>query len=141
VKLDSFALLEDLGAGDRGCLGGYLEYRRFSRGQHVFSTGEEAAELFLVAEGRVRIEAAGRPYGALGAGEVFGALSLVAIGSRQCEAIADDDVTLLALSREAYLRLRSEAPAVALAVQESILRRFSASVRAVLDVARSAPQS
>jgi CRP-like cAMP-binding protein len=103
----------------------------------VFAAGEEAAELFLVEAGRVRIEAGGRAFGSLGAGEALGALSLVAIGARQCDAIAEGEVALLALSREAYLRLRGEAPSVALAVQESILRRFAGSVRAVLDTARN----
>ncbi len=137
MRFEGFALFEDLGSRERECLRDYLEPRRFEPGQVVFSAGEEGAALFLVAEGRVRIEAGGRPFGALGAGETFGALSLVTIGARQCDAIAEDGVTVLTLSREAYLRLRGEAPAIALAVQESILRRFTGTVRAVLDVPRN----
>jgi CRP-like cAMP-binding protein len=141
VKLDEFALLQDLGDGERHRLEAYLEQRRLEPGQTVFRAGEEAAELYLVAQGRVRIDVGGRPFGALGAGDALGALSLVAIGARQCDAIAEDDVSLLALSREAYLRLRVDAPSLALAVQESILRRFTTSVRAVLDVARNGATS
>jgi CRP-like cAMP-binding protein len=137
LKLDGFPLLDDLGANQRDLLREYLEARGLRAGQALFRTGEESGELFLIARGRVRIEAGGRAYGALGNGETLGALSLVAIGSRQCDAIAEDDALLLSLSREAYLRMRLEVPGIALAIQESILRRFTGAVRAVLDGVRN----
>jgi CRP-like cAMP-binding protein len=137
LKLDAFPLLEDLGSSERDQLSEYLEARGLRAGQALFRTGEEGGELFLVARGRVRVESGGRSLGALGNGDVLGALSLVAIGTRQCDAIAEDDALLLALSREAYLRMRLEVPGIALAIQESILRRFTGAVRAVLDGARN----
>jgi CRP-like cAMP-binding protein len=94
--------------------------------------GEEAAELYLVDAGRVRLERDGRVLGYLERGDSFGALALHTIGRRECAAIAHDDTRLLSLSREAYLRLRREAPALALELSESILRSFTAGVRAFL---------
>ncbi len=125
------AVLQDLGSNDRKLLRGYMEERSVEAGSALFYAGEEASDLLIVAEGCVRVETHGQG-GVLGPGEVLGGLSLVAIGTRACTAKAEDAVRVLALSREAYLRLRTEAPMVALVVQESILRSFAGSVRGVL---------
>ena len=134
------AVLQDLGSNDRKLLRDYMEERSVEAGSALFYAGEEASDLLIVAEGCVRVETDGQARGVVGPGEVLGGLSLVAIGTRACTAKAEDAVRVLALSREAYLRLRTEAPMIALVVQESILRSFAGSVRGVLpDVGRGTP--
>lgn len=130
--LVGFALLSELGANERAALRDFLETRELAAGRALFMPGEEAAELYLVDAGRMRLERDGRVLGYLERGDSFGALSLLTIGRRECAAIAHDDARLLSLSREGYLRLRREAPAIALALSESILRSFAAGVRPFL---------
>lgn len=130
--LEAFHLFDDLGGDDRLKFEEYLEERCFGDGQSVFLYHDESGEALLVAEGSVRIEREGETRCVLGPGHVLGGVSLVAIGTRECTAIADGPVRLFALNRGAYLRLRSEAPHLALVVQESILRSFAGSVRTLI---------
>ena len=91
-----------------------------------------AEELFFVAEGSLSIRSDGQTVADLGAGEVLGALCLVSIGLHECDAVAVQPTRVLCLSRESYLRLRSDQPALALQLAEAVLRNFSSVVRNIL---------
>ena len=125
-------LLKALGADAREQLSDHLEERRLEEGRALFRLHDEAEELYLVAEGQLRLERSGEPVGTLGPGDVVGAASLVVIGRRECSAIAQTPVRLLTLTRESYSRLRLEQPQVALVLQEEILRDLANVVRASL---------
>ncbi len=130
--LAGFALLAELSQNERAVLRDFLELRELGAGRSLFHPGEEAAELFFVEAGRVRLELDGRVLGFLERGDNLGALALLTIGRRECAAIAHEDTRLLSLTRAAYLRLRSDAPALALTLAETILRGFAAGVRPLL---------
>ena len=130
--LAKFELLQDLGDDGRQVIADYLEERALRVGETVFSAGDEAAELLFVVDGELKLEIPGETLGALRPGEVLGAASLVLIGNRECSASAGDPSVLLVLTRESYLRLRSDAPTVALALMEGILRTIATDVREVL---------
>lgn len=130
--LADFALLEDLSHNDQLSLRGYLEEREHDDGETVCWERDESSEALMVLEGKLRIVSGGRSCGSLGSGEVLGALSLTSIGARECSAVAEGPVRLLALTREAYLRMRSDAPQLALGLQEGILRSLSDCVRDLL---------
>ncbi len=137
--LSAFALLAELGANERAVLSGFLESRELAAGRALFMPGEEAAELYFIDAGRVRLERDGRVLGFLERGDSFGALAVLTIGRRECAAFSQEDARLLVLSRVDYLRLRNEAPALALELTESILRSFTAGVRPFLSaLARNA---
>jgi CRP-like cAMP-binding protein len=141
-RLGAFAVLEELGASERGVLGEHLVERETADEGTLFVAGEEASELLFVLEGRVRLERDGESLGTLGPGELIGGVSLVAIGLRECAAVAEGCVRVLALSREGYLRLRASHPAVALALQEAVLRSFASTVRAsIAEAVRGDPGS
>ena len=133
--LEQARVLRDLGHEELIALGESLELRRLSDGETVFRTGDEATELLLVAEGALRLERAGTPLGSLASGEMLGGASLVAIGHRECDAIAEGEARLLALSRESYLRMRGDFPTVALALQEGVLRELAQVLRGALEQA------
>ncbi len=125
-------LLKDLGGDAREQLAEHFEERRLDEGRALVRMHDEAEELYLVAEGQLRLELSGEPVGTLGPGDVVGAASLVVIGRRECSAIAQTPVRVLTLTRESYLRLRLEQPQVALVLQEGILRDLANVVRASL---------
>jgi CRP-like cAMP-binding protein len=127
--LSKFELLSELGEHGRELLCDFLRERHLRAGQGVFRAGDEAEELLLLVEGQVRLSAQGESLGLVRPGSAIGGASLVTIGNRECDAIAENPVVLLVLSRESYLRLRSDAPDVALALQEGILRDFAGVVR------------
>ncbi len=130
--LSKVELLKDLGQEAREQLAEYFEERRLDEGRALFRARDEAEELYLVAEGQVRLEFSGQAVGMLGPGDVMGAASLVVIGRRECAAIAQTTVRVLTLTRESYLRLRLEQPQAALVLQEGILRDLANVVRTAL---------
>lgn len=127
-----FSLLEELGEEGREVLADHLEDRPLEHGCALFRSGQEASELFLVAQGGVRLERDGEDIGSLKEGDVLGGASLVAIGKRECDAFAEGLARVFVLPLEGYLRLRMERPDVALALQEALLRTLSGDVRAFL---------
>jgi CRP-like cAMP-binding protein len=131
--LREFPLLQDITENDRRTLGEYARERRFDQGQKLFREGGEADSLLFLIEGRVRLELKGEEIGSIERGDVLGALSLFAIGTRECDAVAEEPTRVLALSREGYLRMRADDPAIALRLQEGILRSLASAVRDSLD--------
>jgi CRP-like cAMP-binding protein len=131
--LREFPLLEDITENDRRALGEYAREHRFDQGQEVFREGREADALLFVIEGRVRLERKGEEIGFIDSGDVLGALSLFTIGTRKCDAVAEEPTRVLSLSRENYLRMRADDPAIALGLQEGILRSLAGAVRDSLD--------
>lgn len=136
--LDDCPLLSEFIAEDRRALTELLSPRELDAGAALFRVSDEAEELFFVESGSLSIRTDGQPIADLGAGEVLGGLSLVTVGRRECDAVAVEPTRLLALSREAYLRLRTDRPALALQLQEAVLRSFAALVRSSLADSRPA---
>ncbi len=130
--LEKCALLAELLPDDRKALAEFLEPRELDSGSTLFRSNDEAEELYFVVDGVLNVRAGGEAVGELGTGEVLGALCLVSVGRRECDAIAATATRLLCLSREGYLRMRGDAPALALKLQEAVLRSFSALVRSAL---------
>jgi len=136
--LEGFALLSELTSENRTALEGYLEARELDAGSVLFHTGEEADALYFALEGSFTIRSDGQNLSELGAGEVLGALSLVSIGRRECDAVCATATRVMTLTREHYLRLRDDYPAIALYLQEAVLRNFSSLVRTVVGESRAA---
>jgi len=134
--LDQFSLLAEIVPDDRRALGEFLVPREIDAGSVLFRTTEEAEELFFVTGGSLAIRSEGQTVAELGAGEALGALCLVSVGRRECDAVAIEPTSVLCLSRESYLRLRADLPALALQLEEAILRSFASLVRNILVDAR-----
>jgi CRP-like cAMP-binding protein len=126
-------VLRDLTGDEILALSLLVEARQVRAGDPLFREGDEADEVIVIAEGAVRLERARETLGVLGSGEMLGGVCLTSVGQRGCDAIAEEDVELLALSRGAYLQLRSDHPSVALALHEGLLRELAQSVRALAD--------
>jgi CRP-like cAMP-binding protein len=124
--LREFPLLEDITENDRRALGEYAREHRFDQGQEVFREGREADALLFVIEGRVRLERKGEEIGFIDSGDVLGALSLFTIGTRKCDAVAEEPTRVLSLSRENYLRMRADDPAISQRASRSPTRAASA---------------
>jgi CRP-like cAMP-binding protein len=139
AALDGFPLLSELSTEERSALEACLDARELDAGSTLYRAGEEADALFFVVDGAVSVRAEGHSLCELGAGEVLGALSLVSVGVRECEIVGATATKLLSLTREGYVRLREDLPALALRLQEAILRSFAVLVRGVVEDSRAQP--
>src|SRR5262249_47620360 len=102
---------------------------------------EEADALYFALEGAVTIRAEGQTFAELGPGEVLGALSLVSIGRRECDAVCAAPTRVMSLTRENYLRLLEDVPGLSLPLEEAVLRSFATLVRSVVGDSRAAPST
>ena len=123
--LSSFRVLGQVPERERLGLLAYVEERTYEPGQILFDVGDESDELLFVIDGEVEVSSNGRRLCLLGRGDMIGGLSLTFVGRRQCSATASGQVKVLTLDRSAYLRLRDEAPLLALAVQEGVIRSLA----------------
>jgi CRP-like cAMP-binding protein len=136
-QLDQFSLLGELIPDDRRTLAEFLTERELDAGSTLFRASEEAEELFFVTEGSLSVRSEGQTIASLGGGEVLGALCLINVGLRMCDAVAVQPTQVLCLSRESYSRLRADQPALALQLEEAVLRSFASLVRNILVDART----
>jgi len=139
--LEGFPLLSEFTAAERAELEACLEPRDLDVGSVLFHSGEETDALYFIVDGTISIRADSQTVSELGAGEVLGALSLVCVGRRECDAAGAVPTKLLSLSRERYVRLREDVPALALRLQEAVLRSFSLLVRGLVGDARATPST
>lgn len=132
--LKRFALLGELSEEERDVVADELEAMSIAEGEVLFEEGEESHGLVLVVEGRFRLES--RRTGSLGAahpGQVLGAASLVAIGTREATAVAETASRVLLLRRSSFRRLVEDAPRAACRLAEAVATDLAALVRAGLD--------
>jgi CRP-like cAMP-binding protein len=128
-ELSALDALAELSPSHLERLRGFLEERAIEADVALFCADEDSQELYWVIEGRVRLVREGREQGVLEAGSMLGALSLSVVGPRLCEARTQGPARVYALRREAYLRMRSDDPEVALVLQEAILRALAQDLR------------
>ncbi len=133
--LKGLSLLLEFTQEDREELIELLDEDNFEAGSTIFSEGDEADSLYLVAEGSMRIES--EHWGRLGLvceGGAAGALSLVVVGRRQANAVAESDCRVLTLSRSGFRRLAEDAPRTACRLVEAMVREQAILLRDNLPV-------
>jgi CRP/FNR family transcriptional regulator, cyclic AMP receptor protein len=100
----------------------------FGAGDTIISEGDEGNCAFFIVAGTVEViigrGAEARRVGALGAGEVFGEMSLIEPGPRSATVRATTDVECLATSYEEFIAAIEEYPERAVAFMKTLVRRL-----------------
>ena len=102
---------------------------KLSRGQTLFSEGDQAERLYVIGEGKIKlgtVSADGREnlLSILGPGDMFGELSLFDSGPRTASAIAVTDSKVLALGQEKVIPWVREHPEVSLQLLARLATRL-----------------
>jgi CRP/FNR family transcriptional regulator, cyclic AMP receptor protein len=124
-KSDLFTGLPD--AELRKCVDAFREVR-FGKGEMLFARGDLGTNLYLVAEGRVRLATSteeGRElsFRHAAAGDLFGEIAALDGGPRTAEATALTAVTAYSLDRSAFHELMARSPAISAKSIEFLCRR------------------
>lgn len=109
----------------------YLEVVRLPKFAMLFAKGDPADSMFSILEGEVRarqmIEGSETTLFTWQAGESFGETALLTQGPRASDVVANEDSVLLKLPEKAFVRITTEAPALAtpflLEISKTITRR------------------
>jgi CRP/FNR family transcriptional regulator/CRP/FNR family cyclic AMP-dependent transcriptional regulator len=95
------------------------------QGHVIARQGGTGREMFIILEGRARVERDGRLIARLKANDTFGEMSLIDGEPRSATVKADSDVTLLVVESRAFLSLLDAVPGLA----RRVLRTMSARLR------------
>lgn len=119
------------GLDDASCAAIAQEMREvnFSNSQVIFARGDEGKDVYLVADGRVRLSvltAEGRELSFAHAerGSLFGEIAMLDGGLRTADATAASKVTAYSLSRGAFQRVMAAHPTIAEAMMQFLCRRL-----------------
>jgi CRP-like cAMP-binding protein len=93
-------------------------------GGAIVSEGDAGESFFVLTSGQVRIARGGREVATLDAGDYFGELALFDPAPRNATVTAIGQVSLVAMSREAFLRALDETPAVRDALLHGMAHRI-----------------
>jgi len=100
-------------------------------GEVIFAEGETGDALYLVLDGRVRIDRDEQVIAELGERECFGEMSILDGAPRSATATAIEDTNLLKIARDDFQEILSEKPEIALGVIKVLSRRVQAASRQV----------
>jgi CRP-like cAMP-binding protein len=109
-------------------LGDLTEEQRYMEGATIVREGDIGDNFYVILEGEAKVATKkGRVMNRLRPGDFFGEISLLDGGPRTANVVAETPMTMLALSRKAFLRVVQSEPAVAvnlLAYAAGMLRRL-----------------
>ena len=119
--------LKRLMAGKRGLPAAVAErfIVRYGPGETIFTEGEAGDEMFSVLKGTVSIGKGGRVIATVTAGQYFGVVSFLLTTPRIADAMAQDDVELVMISRQNITHLMNESPDFILAMLKETAMRLS----------------
>ncbi|MEX2450392.1 MAG: SulP family inorganic anion transporter [Rhodospirillales bacterium] len=111
---------------DQARLRHYLTRRRFEAGEVLMRQGEEASSLLLIQGGRASVYLEDSDDGRIRvksyeAGSIVGEVGLYSGAPRTATVLADTEIAAFALTRESFLAMREEEPALAGRFDEVII--------------------
>ena len=109
-----FALLADAG----------FPLVRFEAGDKIFSIGDPGDCLYVIKSGRVSIVSYGSILDVIGAGGIFGEMSLIDGSPRSANAVAREASELAPVNRAAFVHLVRHRPEFALTVMQVLSTRL-----------------
>lgn len=129
-RLDGIRLLETLTADERATLETRCQWRRFAKGDEVFSRNSDNRDFAMIVEGTVDVinfSLSGRPvaYGSLSAGDYFGELSAIDGEPRSASIVCAEAAVVAMAPPGVFLALLEERPEIA----TKVLRRMAAIIR------------
>ena len=97
---------------------------RYDRGKIIMVAGQAGALMYVVTEGKVAISIRGAIVERIGPGGVFGEMALVDQSPRAANAVAESDVSLLAINRNVFLNLVKSTPTFGIALLSATAERL-----------------
>jgi CRP-like cAMP-binding protein len=93
-------------------------------GTHLVDEGRFAYEFFVIQSGTADVTSRGELLGALGAGDFFGELALVATDRRTATVRASSEMSLIVMHSRDFHAMEQRLPKVAERIREAVRRRL-----------------
>jgi CRP-like cAMP-binding protein len=98
--------------------------QRFSAGDKIFMTEDDASVMYVVRSGRINIMASGVVLETIGPGGLFGEMALIDGAPRSATAIAVEEAEVAPIDRNAFLFMVRQSPDFALEVMSVLAARI-----------------
>jgi CRP-like cAMP-binding protein len=125
ARLDHIPLFADLTDEERAEVATALREVTVEAGAELTSQGEHAYELFVIEAGEAEVRKDGEVVWALGPGDVFGEIGLLATGTRTASVIATSPMRLVAMFSREYKQLERRVPGLTKALRETMAERVA----------------
>jgi CRP/FNR family cyclic AMP-dependent transcriptional regulator len=122
-RVPLFAGISAAGIEELGAIANEVDVRA---GTVLTHEGSREGFFFIVMEGTVRIERAGRMINTIGPGDFLGEISLLDAGPRTATAIADTPCRLLSMTYQQFHDLLDASPPIRVAILEAVGQRLRA---------------
>jgi CRP/FNR family transcriptional regulator, cyclic AMP receptor protein len=99
---------------------------RVTSGRVIAKQGSVRREVFIIIEGKARVERDGKLIARLKPGDSFGEMSLIDGEPRSATVTADGDVSVLMVDPRSFLALLEDAPALSRKVMAALCERLRA---------------
>ena len=96
----------------------------YDAGTMIVREGSRSTSLFIVVEGKARIERDGREVGRVGPGEFFGEIAMIDGRVRSASVIAETSITCVVVPRDALQKLVMNEPAASWTLLEALAARL-----------------
>jgi CRP/FNR family transcriptional regulator, cyclic AMP receptor protein len=97
----------------------------YLRNQIILEEGQAGTRMYVVLEGRVAVTIGGKVVDRVSAGGVFGELALIDQAPRVASAVAEDNVCLQPISRNAFIALVKLDPQLGAALLVALAERIA----------------
>lgn len=110
-------------------LNGISTTAHYGKGEIVFDHGQKCLAMYLIHLGSVSVSVGGKEIARLGSGSHFGEMALIDDQPRSAAVNALESTTLIALPRDAFLKLLASDPALSASVHTEFCRYLAARLR------------
>lgn len=131
--LSQLEALKKLNAEERGIFAQYLNFETQPEGHVLLEEGSKSREMFFLLAGEVGVVRGGLQLGRLRAGAHAGELSLISRRPRAATVTAIDEVEIAWLTSEAFERLKTSAPALALKLEQALIHQLGLQLTDITD--------
>ena len=146
VFLKEVSFFREMSVDQLRVLANVCEEERFAADTAVYQEGDPGGVLYVIVQGRVGIERAGRRRGlvarldTLGAHASFGDMNLFDNSPRTASATALEETLVLKLGREPLIALARQYPDLSLALINVLSQRLRQTTERVAELTRSQPR-
>lgn len=138
-NLDAVRILADLTPAEREQVVKACRWRRYAAGEQIIDSQSDTRDVFFVVKGRVRVvnySASGREvaFNEVVEGGFFGELAAIDGAPRSANVMARDDTVTAALPPEAFLRIATSHPKMALAVMKGLASLLRTATDRIMDL-------
>jgi CRP-like cAMP-binding protein/ABC-type transporter Mla MlaB component len=133
LQLHEMGVLDKFDSGEIAALQGHLVRRNFAKGDVIFREGSPGDETFFVLSGSASAHLQ-RANGDIrlatfAPGAVFGELAILDFGPRSATLVADEDLVVFGLTKNAFVALAVQTPALAIKLLAGLGRELSGRLR------------